>query len=113
MNLTSGLPVAAMSVGVDLVGQQLRRCARPTPRRLAHRHPHVGVEEVGAVAPPRGDVGRDGDPGARTAAASSSAIARTSADGQQRLGRGDADVHAEQRAGHEQGVGRVVAGVAR
>ena len=99
-------------LGVDLVGQEqldplapLRRRARPsTPRRRCRgsrppRPPHA------TSSPTRDPGARVGGPargrwlGPRRRASS--------------LGGGDADVHAEQRAGHQQRVGGVVAGVAQ
>ncbi len=49
MNFTSGLPVRAIDGHVHLVGEKPVDAILPLGRRLAHREPHVGAQEIDPV----------------------------------------------------------------
>jgi hypothetical protein len=97
---------------VDLVGQELLDPLSHSDGGLAHGHPDVGVEEVGPFDHRSVTLVADVDPGARVGG---QLLRRWPGrlGGPEVLGGGDADVHAEQGPGDQQGVGRVVAGVPR
>ena len=111
MNFVSGLPVAAIALRVDLVRQEELDPLRPDLLRLAHRHPHVGVQEVGALHAFLDRV-REGDAGARLGGHRPALLDELVVRPQ--IARGDeADVHAQRRAALEQGIAHVVPGVAQ
>ena len=110
MNLTCGLPVAFISVGVDLVGRQQLDPLVPHLLGLAHRDPDVGVDEVDALHRLGGSsviVSR-----APVFSARSLAIVDVLVGGQSCFGPQMPHVHAEQAADDHQRVAHVVAGVA-
>ncbi len=94
--------------GLEFLAQQLYALV---PRRiwLTHRYPDIGVDEVDAEHP-GSDVLRLGDPGARPGRDLLGGLDDIGRVAQR--GRTDhPDIHAHHRPGHQQRVGRVVAGI--
>ena len=108
MNLVFGLPVAAIASALTWYGLSSLMRSVQTSLRLAHRDPHVGVQEVGALDALLDDVG-EGDPRARLRGDLAGLRRRAPRRGQRILGRDQPDVHAQLRAADDQRVAHVVA----
>src|SRR6516225_7945585 len=91
--------------GVDLVGGEHSDPVGPDVFGFAHRHPHVGVDEVGAVHGAGGVVG-DGDPRAGAVGDVGGQVGDVLGR-VQLLGAGEPHVAAHQRAHDQQGAAHV------
>ncbi len=109
--LHRGVPGGRHRLRVHLVGQQRVDAGVPLLGRLPHGQPHVGVQVVRARHGRRDLVG-DRHPGTGGGGEAAGDVLHAGR-GLQRPGSADAHVHAQQAAGHQQGVRGVVAAVAQ
>ena len=95
-----GAPGECHDGGVYAVGPQQRDALRPHVRRLTHRHPHVGVDELGA-RDPLGRILGHRESRTRVVSARLGGLADL-AGGPQSFGSHDAHIRTHHRAGNEQ-----------